>query len=275
MISNKCGTTSQDEHPDPPDVLQAKIKTLARLVKQSHSAVVFTGAGISTSAGIPDFRGPQGLWTLQSQGVKSPLPLLHVSPTPTLSHMAIARLIKLGKLSCVVSQNIDGLHGRSGIPSARLAEVHGSVGVDVCTGCEKRYQNTGIDAARLIELLSCALDPPGPSNLETERSCTACGGRLRSSVVAFGDALPAAELAKASRFTAQADLGIVLGSSLRVAPFTTLPRSLARARRPLVIVNMQRTPLDVVAALRIGGSTDEVMEGVMRELGEEVPEWGA
>jgi len=247
------------EYPDPPEVVQRKIKELADLIRKSQYMVAYTGAGISTSAGIPDFRGPQGVWTLRAKGL-SPSRTYRGPLQPTATHMSLVKLQEIGKLKFLVSQNTDGLHLRSGIPINQIAELHGNTNLEQCTYCGKRwYRAYSTRSAR------------GVKEHETGRRCPKCNGGLKDTIVNFGEGLPGDQLEAAMRNSGKADLAIILGSSMRVSPACDMPLSVARRGHPLVIVNLQRTPLDQVCRLRIGAKTDEVMSGVMAELGEDVP----
>lgn len=118
--------------------LQGKARQLAKWIREANHFVVFTGAGISTSAGIPDFRGPQGVWTLRAQG-KAAKSVNTMTTIPTPSHMALLSLQEAGYLKFLVSQNTDGMHRRSGFPSNKLSELHGNTAVEYCKTCKKDY----------------------------------------------------------------------------------------------------------------------------------------
>ena len=119
--------------------VQRKVKKLKNWIQESKHTVIFTGAGVSTSAGIPDFRGPKGVWTLEKKGLKPDMNVSWDDAKPTKTHMAISKLVEQKMTNFVISQNIDGLHLRSGIPRIYLAELHGNMFVDECTICKKMY----------------------------------------------------------------------------------------------------------------------------------------
>ena len=119
--------------------VQRKVKKLKNWIQESKHTVIFTGAGVSTSAGIPDFRGPKGVWTLEKKGLKPDMNVSWDDAKPTKTHMAISKLVEQKMTKFVISQNIDGLHLRSGIPRIYLAELHGNMFVDECTICKKMY----------------------------------------------------------------------------------------------------------------------------------------
>jgi mono-ADP-ribosyltransferase sirtuin 6 len=174
--------------------------------------VAFTGAGISTSSGIPDFRGPQGVWTLQRQG--KPLPRAKVSfavAKPSLTHQALVALIRAGKLKYIVSQNVDCLHLRSGVPRDQLAELHGNCFSERCPKCQTEY-------IRDFEVETVGFKATG-------RKCTVdgCTGRLKDHVLDWEDALPEDELRASEEHTRQADLAICIGTSLQITPACNIP----------------------------------------------------
>eukprot|EP01004_Peranema_trichophorum_P002863 NODE_1890_length_1766_cov_42.093122_g1607_i0.p1 GENE.NODE_1890_length_1766_cov_42.093122_g1607_i0~~NODE_1890_length_1766_cov_42.093122_g1607_i0.p1 ORF type:complete len:530 (-),score=67.80 NODE_1890_length_1766_cov_42.093122_g1607_i0:123-1712(-) len=268
----------QEREEDLP-ILVKKAEELANLIRRSRHIVFFTGAGISTSAKIPDFRGPQGVWTLQAKGETSSCNLELEQASPTPCHMAILSLMKhleSNNRTCyVVSQNIDGLHRRSGIPAGNISELHGNSFIEICWKCGKDYLRT-YDAAlrsgkggRNCE--ECLARVPCHCHC-TSNTCS-CGGVLKDSIIHFGEDLPREALNKAQVHCKAADLCIVLGSSLVVAPANQLPRDTALNGGKLVIVNLQHTLLDGMADLRIFGKTDQLMQLVMEYLKIPIPEF--
>ena len=188
--------------------LDRRIETLVLWMAEAERLVVFTGAGISTDSGLPDFRGPDGLWTRQEKGLPPKDPKLDWTKTsPNEAHHAIVGLQKMGKLDFLVSQNIDDLHRRSGIRPEILAELHGNLARVRCVDCEETY----------------------PRSDALER-CP-CGGALKSSVVGFGDSLPTRDLSDSFEHARRCDLLIVIGSSLVVTPAATVPGSRSRRGR--------------------------------------------
>ncbi|MQM05005.1 hypothetical protein Taro_037814, partial [Colocasia esculenta] len=168
----EIGTVGMSEIFDLPDVLQHKIEELAILIKKSKHLVAFTGAGISTSCGIPDFRGPKGIWTLQRAGKSLPeasLPFHRAMPS--LTHMALVELERAGILKFLISQNVDSLHLRSGIPREKLAELHGNSFRELCPSC-------GLEYVRDFEIETIGMK-------ETSRRCSDlnCGAKLRDTVL--------------------------------------------------------------------------------------------
>src|SRR3712207_3103720 len=174
--------------------LRRHVGKIARWIAGSEHIVAFTGAGISTDSGIPDFRGPQGVWTRRDAGL--PAPRWRVSPSqvkPNASHLSLVELQRLGKLQFLITQNTDNLHRRSGIYPELLAELHGNGTLMRCLGCDRLYtrQEVAWDTARLGPGYRTQQPIPG------QPACDACGGQLISSVVNFGDPLPYRELALA------------------------------------------------------------------------------
>ncbi|KAK4355165.1 hypothetical protein RND71_024136 [Anisodus tanguticus] len=236
------------------------IERLAMMIQKSKHLVVFTGAGISTSCGIPDFRGPKGIWTLQREGKVLPeasLPFHRA--TPSMTHMALVELEKAGFLKFLISQNIDGLHLRSGIPREKLAELHGDSFMERCPSC-------GIEYMRDFEIETIGLK-------ETARRCSkvGCGSRLKDTVLDWEDALPPKEMNPAERHCKMADVVLCLGTSLQITPACNLPLKSLKGGGKIVIVNLQKTPKDKKASLLIHGLVDKVIAGVMEFLSLQIP----
>jgi len=222
--------------------LNSRIKTLARCMFEAKHLVMFTGAGISTESGLPDFRGPDGIWTRQAKGLP-PKPRPFSSVEPNAGHMAIFELQKLGKLGFLISQNVDNLHLMSGIHPSLLAELHGNVTKLRCTRCEAQVDRS-----------------PGLT------SCPSCGGKLVSSVVNFGQPVPRNELAESYRNSKHCDLFIVAGSSLVVTPAADMPKVALESGARLVVINRGETPFDRVTHLRFGEGIGEVLPSAVAEL---------
>ena len=245
------------------------IETIARWVADSEHLVAFTGAGISTDSGIPDFRGPDGVWTRRDAGL--PAPRWRVPPgrvKPNASHLSLAELQRLGKLQFLITQNTDNLHRRSGIHPELLAELHGNGQLMRCLGCDRLYtrQEVGWDTNRWGPGYRTRRPIPG------QPVCAICGGRLISSVVNFGDMLPQKELTLADQHARHCDLMLVLGSSLVVEPAASLVGLALRSGARVVLANQGKTPYDEAVTLRVWTGIGEVIppavERVKRALGE-------
>jgi NAD-dependent deacetylase len=236
--------------------LQRHIGKIARWISGSEHVIAFTGAGISTDSGIPDFRGPEGVWTRRDAGL--PAPKWRVPPgevAPNASHLSLFELQLLGRLRFLVTQNTDNLHRRSGIHPEFLAELHGNGQLMRCLGCDRLYtrQDVGWDTGRWGR--GYRTQKPVPDQPE----CVICGGRLISSVVNFGDPLPETELMLAEQHARLCDLMLVLGSSLMVQPAASLVGLALRSGARVVLVNRGKTPYDRAATLRVWTGIGEVI----------------
>ena len=218
-----------------------RIDTLAQWMFESQHLVVFTGAGISTESGLPDFRGPDGVWTRRDKGLSTEWPDLSIAE-PNLAHMAILELQELGKLSFLVSQNIDNLHLKSGIRPELLAELHGNVARMRCQRC-----GTQVDTAADLEKCSC-------------------GGKLVPSVVDFGQSLPEKDIEDSFRHAENCDLLVVVGSSLVVTPAADVPVIAYEHGARLVIINQGETPLDDISHLRFDERIGDVLPPTVTRL---------
>jgi len=221
--------------------LEERIEKLAQWMFEANYLVVFTGAGISTESGLPDFRGPDGIWTRQEKGLPPP-PRLFSEVKPNAGHDAIVELQKLGKLRFLISQNVDNLHLQSGIQPNLLAELHGNTTKLRCSRC-----NLQVDKS--LGLKTCS-----------------CGSPLVSSVVNFGDPLPTKELDDSFYHSGQSDLFVVVGSSLVVSPANEMPRVALRSGARLVILNKGETPLDASCHLRFDEKIGQVLPPAVERL---------
>ena len=243
--------------------LEQYIETVARWIIEGEHVVAFTGAGISTDSGIPDFRGPEGVWTRRDAGL--PAPRWRVPPEqvkPNASHLSLVELQRLGKLRFLITQNTDNLHRRSGIRHELLAELHGNGTLMRCLGCDRLYtrQEVGWDTRRW---------GPGyrtQKPISGQPVCAVCGGRLISSVVNFGDSLPHKELALAERHARRCDLMLVLGSSLVVTPAASLVGLALKSGARVVLANRGKTPYDRAVALRVWTGIGEVIPPAVKRV---------
>ncbi len=242
------------------------LERLKDLLDTSRRVVIFTGAGISTESGIPDFRSPGGIWTkfkpidfgdfMSSEEMRRQYWNRKFSTDddlqaarPNRGHRAVAKLIESGKASCVITQNIDGLHQASGVPDEKVVELHGNTTYASCLDCGTHYELAPIKERFQID--------------ETVPACDACGGIIKAATISFGQPMPEAEMRAAEAETNLADLFIAIGSSLVVFPAAGFPLLAARNGASLVILNREPTAMDahadIVLHLEIGPTLGEVV----------------
>jgi len=246
------------------DVVRAKAAELAALMKSARRVVVFTGAGISTDAGIADYRGPTGVWTLEAKGEGHRIQSVDmISALPTPTHMALVVMLKRGLIHHIISQNLDGLHRKSGVPKEQISELHGNSNVEYCSSCRREYLRdfgvqTGSSSAK---------------NHQTGRRCVAanCCGLLCDTIINFGEQLPLEMVEQGFAQSRTADVHIVLGSSLTVSPACNMPKETKTSNGKLAIVNLQRTPLDSMADIRVHCGISEFIAALSAELGFKIP----
>ena len=223
--------------------LKNKIHTLAQLLYEAGYPVFFTGAGISTESGLPDFRGPDGVWTRRDKGLAPrPMKTSWDAVAPNSGHYALVELQKLGKLKFLISQNVDNLHLKSGIPPDILAELHGNLTKLRCPRCEKTVDQSS-------DSVPCV-----------------CGVALKSSVVDFGQSLPQKDLAQSYEHARRSDLFVVVGSSLVVTPAADMPREALISGAKLVILNQGETPFDKHSQIRFSERIGDVLPLTVKRL---------
>ena len=242
---------------------ERQAELIARWLEESRHVVAFTGAGISTDSGIPDYRGPEGVWTRRDAGL--PAPRWRVAPDrvePNASHLALVTLQELGRLQFLITQNTDNLHRRSGIRPELLAELHGNGQLMRCLGCDRLFgrQEVGWDAQKWGPGYRTQRPVPG------QPRCPSCGDRIISSVVNFGDPLPEKELLLSAEHARRCDLMLVLGSSLVVNPAASLVGLAVRSGARVVLVNQGETPYDEAVALRVWAGIGDVIPPAVERL---------
>jgi len=242
---------------------------LADLLRESRRAVIFTGAGMSTESGIPDFRSPGGIWMKMQ-----PIPFQDYLSDPEArrlswqrrfemeetwarvepndGHRAVAELVAQGRASHVITQNIEGLHQISGIPPAQVVELHGTTRHAKCLDCGTRMEIPDIRVH--VERHGEAPD------------CAQCGGIIKTATISFGQAMPELEMARADAAAKACDLMLVLGSSLVVYPAAGFPLLAKRHGAKLAILNREETPLDRFADLSIHGEIGAILPSIVDSL---------
>jgi NAD-dependent deacetylase len=248
------------------DALEAQIEKIADLIIQSGSIIVFTGAGISTESGIPDFRSPGGVWTKfdpreftyqrfvgdievrrKAWQFFRAIPWTEVKPNR--AHFAVVELEKMGKVDCIITQNIDGLHQMAGNTATRVIELHGTTRFVHCLKCGKRWPRDEIE-----QWLDQGIEVP---------MCDDCGGIMKSATISFGQSMPVEETREAEQRSRQCDLCIVIGSSLVVYPAAHMPVYAVQSGAKLVIINRDPTPLDSAASVVVNAGAGETMVKVL------------
>jgi NAD-dependent deacetylase len=247
-----------------------RIGRAAEMIREARHIVVFTGAGVSTESGIPDFRGPGGLWSrfdpddftidkfLSSPETRRKQWRFLVSgglfkeARPNAAHAAIAELEALGRLECVITQNIDNLHQMAGNDPRRVFELHGNMRWIRCVDCG--------DRSSLEEILSKYGTADAPP------ACVRCGGIMKPDVIFFGEALPGETLQEAIWHANHCDLLIVVGSSLVVYPAASIPFAAEQAVAKLIIVNLTPTPADGIADVIINAAAGEALTRIIADV---------
>ncbi|MFC2022611.1 NAD-dependent deacetylase [Chloroflexota bacterium] len=247
------------------------ITTVADMIMKSRQLVVFTGAGMSTESGISDFRSPGGIWsrfdpsefTFQKflsgeaarekywQFSSATWPEM-VAAEPNAGHRAIFGLHRMDKLDCVITQNIDGLHQKSGIPEDRVIELHGTAWWVNCLECGSRYPREEVHKWVVAG--------------EKVPKCSACGGIMKPATISFGQAMPEKEAGEAERRSAACDLFLAVGSSLVIYPAARMPLIARDSGARLVIINLEPTPHDGYAQVVINRKIGDALEGIMAKL---------
>ena len=234
------------------------------LFKHARSVAAFTGAGISTESGISDFRSPGGIWDryrivpyqefLSSQEarieywrMKRALFNEMKGAQPNKAHAALAELEKKGKLHCLITQNIDGLHQDAG--SSRVIEIHGTNRKAVCLNCERTWP---------IKEIQARLEAGEP-----DPKCDSCGGLTKPATISFGQAMPEREMTLAFECATRSELFIMVGSSLQVEPAASLPRQAAASGAKLIFINRTETPWDHIATLLFRETAGEVLSAIL------------
>ena len=251
--------------------MEEQLKQIAQWITASKRVIVFSGAGLSTESGIPDFRSPGGVWDrynpedfyfqnfLASENSREKCwqmatemyePIKKAQPNP--AHLAISELEKLGKLDCVITQNIDGLHFKAGNSEEKVIQLHGTAIFVSCLSCQKRY-----DRDQIQERIKNGQKAP---------RCDDCGGPLKPATISFGQSMPEKETQEAYHRSSICDLFMVVGSSLVVQPAASMPLVAKRNGARLVIINRDPTPYDDMADLVIHGQAGSTMASIVEHV---------
>jgi NAD-dependent deacetylase len=244
------------------DRADGEVRRLAELISAARRIVAFTGAGISTESGIPDFRSPGGIWDRHApiqfqaflasadarretwrRGLET-YPVV-AAAAPNAAHLALVELERRGQLTAVVTQNIDGLHQRAGHDPERVIELHGNAHGVRCLTCDEHAPRQIVQDRVL--------------NGEAEPPCRTCGGILKPTTISFGEPMPRRQVARAEAAMRACDLALVVGSTLIVYPAAGLPEIAVRSGARLAIVNLTPTPLDDRATLVVRGKAGHIL----------------
>ena len=254
---------------DMTSLLDSAIDKAAELIAAAQKVVVFTGAGVSTESGIPDFRSPGGIWTKYQpimfqdfmsseemrreswrRGKETYHLFADVHPNP--AHHAVVELERMGRLDCIITQNIDNLHQKAGSSPELVIELHGTAMFVLCMNCGKRWPR-----AEIQEWLEAGVEIP---------CCDECSGIMKSATVSFGQPMPEKETREAQLRAERADVFVVIGSSLVVYPAAHLPLLAKQSGSKLIIINLADTPFDAYADVLIQGKAGDVMQRLIERV---------
>ena len=239
-----------------------KIRKTIEWIAGSDRMVIFTGAGVSTESGLPDYRGPDGVWTRRDKGLPPHQSKNMSEVYPNRTHYSIVELMKMENLGFLISQNVDNLHLASGIPEDRIAELHGNHAMMKCLDCDNRLSFTNGGWDKSIWGQGYRTQKPK----EGQPGCPRCSGRLISSVVNFGDPMPEREISISIERSKTCELFMVIGSSLVVTPAANLPEYAIESGSKLIIINQGETPFDDLADIRFWENAGMVMEDIVDGL---------
>lgn len=260
------GVLGAPEKFDNTEEVATKSALLAQWIMKANHVVVHTGAGISTSAGIPDFRGPNGVWTLEKKGLKPNINISFDDAKPTTTHMALKQLVDANYVHFVVSQNIDGLHLKSGIQRVNLAELHGNMFIEQCNACHRQF----VRSEATTSVGEKSLNKKCPRIRITGRNCR---GMLCDTILDWEANLPENDLLLSEYHSSLADLSICLGTTLQIVPSGNLPLRTKKYDGKVAIVNLQPTKHDKKCDLKINTYVDDVLIQVMKNLNLTLPEY--
>src|SRR5438552_5327639 len=245
------------------------IEQAAALVDDAQRICVLTGAGISTDSGIPDFRGPNGVWTKNPGAEKAATIQTYVSDPaarqrawqryvdggvwterePNDGHRALVRLEQRGKLDTLITQNVDGLHARAGTTEARLVEIHGTMAKAMCLSCARRWP-----IGEILERVRAG---------EIDPHCGYCGGIVKTATISFGQSLVVDDLERSERAANSCDLMIAVGTTLTVTPIAYVVPIAARNGAPVIILNAEPTPYDEIASVVISAGISDALPRIV------------
>ncbi len=243
--------------------LEEKIELAVDWIVDSNHFVIFTGAGVSTDSGLPDYRGPDGVWTRRDKGLPpKPLSVPWDQVKPNQAHYLIVDLLNMGKLEFLISQNVDGLHVKSGIPFDKIAELHGNMYFLKCLNCGTKmtFEEAGWDKKKWGNGYRT------DKIREGQPRCPKCSGRIISSIINFGDPMPEEEMVKAAAHSEVADVFFVIGSSLVVSPANSFPMIAKRNNAKLIVLNDGEVPVEKFVDIRFHDRIEDILPIIVSKV---------
>ncbi|MCY3413668.1 MAG: hypothetical protein INQ03_18640 [Candidatus Heimdallarchaeota archaeon] len=236
--------------------LSESLQDLACILREARHLVIFTGAGVSTPSGIPDYRGD----SKQYKDLKTEKRWFEHEPNP--AHYAIKELLERGVAKVLISQNVDNLHIKSGTPRDKIIEIHGNSTLMICTGCNNEFLLAELNWDVKLVGLGLQSEDPHPN----QPKCPECGGRIISTMVNFRDPIPLHKREACREHAMKADVCLVIGSSLQIHPAASYPKIVAMRHQKLIIINLGTTEFDKLATLKIEADCKDTLPEIVKLL---------
>jgi mono-ADP-ribosyltransferase sirtuin 6 len=245
---------------DNKSIYNVELEKLAVLLKNSKYVVVFTGAGLSTASGLTDYRGKDGVWTRKHKGLSEKPTVPFVKVKPTNAHKAIQNLVKDGIIKFVITQNIDNLHRRSGIPESQLAEIHGNYNIMRCKRCDRRYELKELSIDNKEQSIS------KPITLPSKKLEGSCGGLIIPTFVNFGTPTLKKELDMSYENAQKSDIFLSIGTTMSVEPASLIPNKAIHKGAKLIIINIGSTSFDNKAYKIFKGDINTIIPDLYNKI---------